>query len=316
MSEDTGRIHRHNYESSFTIMPHHIVEHENLSWVAKSILWYLLSRPLDWKVYRAQLAKVYKGSKRGNGKDAVDTAFEELIEQRYIIYTANDESTGKFTHRYDVYPEQQPEVDDIKEKIPKPVKPATVPARNGLNHPQPSTDSIPKNEKDNVLTVPSCSEGEKKEPAKDRFVKNLSPMQKDYHDRLIKLSQATPQPLESDHVCAWFLSKKYSLHQIDQAHEVYQQDAKAAKERGGEVVSMGGTMIAAIKSGRKPKSDDLEFNRAHAQMLATKYPWIEVLKAYVKVRAGNVQDEVELNQNKNQFINQLDSLIETAQVYA
>ncbi len=149
MSEDTGRIHRHNYESQFTIMPHHIVEHETLSWVSKSILWYLLSRPLDWKVYRAQIAKVYKGSTRGSGEYAVDAAFDELIEHRFIIYTDKDKNTGRFIHRYDVYPEQQPKVDDIKEKIPKAVKPPMGSPIDGLNHPQPSTDSIPRKEKNN-----------------------------------------------------------------------------------------------------------------------------------------------------------------------
>lgn len=161
MSEDIGRIHRHNYESHFSIMPHHIVDHDNLTWTTKSILWYLLSRPLDWKVYRAQIAKVYKGTKRGNGKDAIDSAFEELIEKRFIIYTPKDKNTGRFIHRYDVYPEPQPEPqpekEQIKEKIPKVVKPATVEDRNGLNTPQPSNNSLPSNEDNNeTVVVPLC----------------------------------------------------------------------------------------------------------------------------------------------------------------
>src|SRR5210317_255600 len=143
MTEDIGRIHRHNYESHFSILPHHIVEHEHLSWMAKSILWYLLSRPLNWKVYRSQLAKIYKGNKRGNGKDAVDSAFDELLQYRFIIYTAKDKSTGKFIHRYDVYPDQQPEIEEIKEKIPKPVKPVMDSTPNGLNTPQTRKYSLP-----------------------------------------------------------------------------------------------------------------------------------------------------------------------------
>lgn len=146
-NQSTGRIHRHNYEDSFTVMPNHIAEHSKMSWAAKSVIWYLLSRPKDWVVYRAHLAKIYKGEKRGNGKDAIDSIFEELIQLRFIIYTPKDEESGKFIHRYDVYPEEQPEEEDIQKKKPKRVKPATVLPPNGLNTPQQRNDSLLRNEK-------------------------------------------------------------------------------------------------------------------------------------------------------------------------
>lgn len=142
---DTQRIHRHNYQDKFTIMPNHVVEHPLLSWVAKSLLWYMLSRPADWTVYRAQLAKVYTGNKRGNGEYAVDAAFEELMEHGFIVYTAKDETTGRFIHRYDVYPEPQ----EIQKSAPKRVKPGMGKTRNGLDHPQQSNDSSTSTEEDN-----------------------------------------------------------------------------------------------------------------------------------------------------------------------
>jgi len=155
MSEKTGRIHRHNYEKDFTVMSNKLVEDEILSWIAKSLLWYMLSRPADWMVYRAQLAKVYKGSKRGNGKDAVDSAFEELLKMRYIIYTAKDKETKKYIHRYDVYPSpQDPQGVEIQKQIPEPVKPVRVSRGQGLNTPQTRTYSLPRKEKESVGVDP------------------------------------------------------------------------------------------------------------------------------------------------------------------
>jgi hypothetical protein len=97
-------------------------------------------------VYRSQLAKVYKGDKRGNGRDSVDTAFDELIAEGFIVYTPKDPKTGKFIHRYDVYPESQGTVSEIKEKKPKPVKPRMAKASGGLNTQQPRKDSSTRKE--------------------------------------------------------------------------------------------------------------------------------------------------------------------------
>src|SRR5690606_35347557 len=94
MSDQTHRIHRHNYESFFTVFSNTLWENERLSWASKSLLAYMLSRPPNWVVYRGQLASIYKGDKRGNGKDAVDSCFQELIELGFIIYTPKDEKTG------------------------------------------------------------------------------------------------------------------------------------------------------------------------------------------------------------------------------
>ena len=147
-----NRIHRHTYNSDFTILPNKLWERSDLSWGAKSLLAYMISRPLDWEIYRSQLSKIYKGEKKGNGAYSVDGWFEELIKLGYIIYTPQDKETGKFIHRYDVYPEPQ----ELKKFPPKVVKPPTDPTPCGQNHPQPSNDYLPSNEKDNNKEVVVC----------------------------------------------------------------------------------------------------------------------------------------------------------------
>lgn len=142
-SSQQHRIHRHGYQRDFTVMPNALVENPRLSWAAKGLFWYILSRPIDWVLYRSQLASVYTGDKRGNGSDAVDSIFNELIDNGYIVYTAKDPDTGRFIHRYDAYPEPQ----EIQKSNPKPVKPCAASTPNGLNPPQPNTYSIPSNER-------------------------------------------------------------------------------------------------------------------------------------------------------------------------
>jgi hypothetical protein len=144
MQEDTNRIHRHNYEKDFTTFSNKLFQDEYLSWIAKGLLSYIISRPLDWKIYRSQLSKIYKGKEKGNGKYAIDRAFQELISEGFIIYTPKHPETGKYIHRYDAYPERQ----KLKNKVPKAGYPTMDKPENGFNPPLQNTDSSTKNEKE------------------------------------------------------------------------------------------------------------------------------------------------------------------------
>lgn len=146
MEEKTHRIHRHNYQDHYTILPNHIFEDPYLSAGSKWLLAYLLTRPKDWIVYRSQLAKVYKGDKKGNGKKAVDGWFQELMEAGYIEYTLQDPETKKFIHRYDVYPERNQE---IKKNNTERLKGATTLSRCGFKYPQQSNEYKQRNEENN-----------------------------------------------------------------------------------------------------------------------------------------------------------------------
>jgi uncharacterized phage protein (TIGR02220 family) len=63
------------------------IEDNRLSWQAKGLLTYLLSKPNDWHVHVNQLSKASK-----NGRDATRKAIQELVDFGYIIrnYVRND----------------------------------------------------------------------------------------------------------------------------------------------------------------------------------------------------------------------------------
>lgn len=113
-------IHIHCLEKYFKSLPNMTAEDERISWSAKGLLWYLLSRPKDWKVNVKQLASIYKGDKRGNGIDAIYSMFDELKEAGYIIYNNFKNELGQWQHRYDIYALPHSE---FKKMFPDRVKP-------------------------------------------------------------------------------------------------------------------------------------------------------------------------------------------------
>lgn len=117
------RIHNIRLDKDFTITSNKPPEELKVSWGAKGLLWYLLSRPADWSVHTWQLAKVYTGEKRGNGLPAVQGFIKELRAAGYIVYRKSRNAKGQWDHSYAVYPMP---VEKYKEKFPERVKPDTA----------------------------------------------------------------------------------------------------------------------------------------------------------------------------------------------
>lgn len=63
---------------NYTTICNVFLEDKRLSWKAKGILAYLLSRPDDWKIYKQHLKTVSK-----DGYDGTHTGFEELVKYGY-----------------------------------------------------------------------------------------------------------------------------------------------------------------------------------------------------------------------------------------
>jgi len=149
----------------------------------------------------------------------------------------------------------------------------------------------------------------------ERFIKSLNEDQRKLHDELISFTPKWGEKLLSKDVCAWFLSRKYSVGQVQIAFDVYKQDASEASNKGRSVHSMGGAMVSIIKNGRRPKCPDMQFNRDHAKAVSKKYSWMTVLDKYVKFEAGNFRESLNLDMGKSEFVNQMDKFIRTAQMY-
>lgn len=134
MSISNATIHNVRLDSHFTITSNATPEDPRLSWAAKGLLWYVLSRSHDWKIFTAQLAEIYQGKERGNGYDAIKRIVKELRNAGYVKYTKSKDSKGKWQHRYDVYPIPHSDFQKIYPEVVKPpvaeppvVKPPILP---------------------------------------------------------------------------------------------------------------------------------------------------------------------------------------------
>src|SRR5690554_7837272 len=81
---------RKNKNNPYVIMHKEFLSNENLSFKAKGILSYLLSKPDDWKVYEDDLVNQSK-----DGKTAVRSGLKELQEQGYIVRRSEERRVGK-----------------------------------------------------------------------------------------------------------------------------------------------------------------------------------------------------------------------------
>lgn len=113
-------IHNVRLDTQFTITPNASAEDSRISWAAKGLLWYILSRPKDWVVYTKQLAKIYNGNAKGNGRDAVLSLLNELKLAGYVKYSKTRNKLGRWSHRYDVYPLP---VNGFQKMFPQPDQP-------------------------------------------------------------------------------------------------------------------------------------------------------------------------------------------------
>ncbi|MCP4648745.1 MAG: hypothetical protein GY853_01515 [PVC group bacterium] len=85
------KILRVNKSESYKTIKLDCIEDSNLSWKAKGIHTYLISRPPDWKAWRTDLI-----NKSKDGKDSVSSAIKELKEFGYLYNYTIKGSNGRF----------------------------------------------------------------------------------------------------------------------------------------------------------------------------------------------------------------------------
>lgn len=128
----TSIVENTTYLSHYCIFSNKAAEDPNLSWAAKGLLVYLISRGPNWKIHVWQLAKVYQGEAKGNSRDAVRNLLKELRDAGYVRYEKFQDEQGKWNHRYKAYPEP---IEEFKKKFPQTDDPA-------LDNPTPADPSI------------------------------------------------------------------------------------------------------------------------------------------------------------------------------
>lgn len=78
-------------ENPFVQIDKSVAEDTLISWKAKGMMLYLLSRPDNWKIYVNQLSEVAT-----DGREATRSAINELIERGYIVREQRKKPGGAF----------------------------------------------------------------------------------------------------------------------------------------------------------------------------------------------------------------------------
>jgi len=102
-------------DNPYVMINKDVINDDSLSWKAKGILIYLLSKHDDWQVYQIDIANHSK-----DGIDSIRSGIQELISQGYIIRTQERQKKGQFSQY--VY--------QVREK---PIK-STLPTETGFSH--------------------------------------------------------------------------------------------------------------------------------------------------------------------------------------
>jgi len=117
-------IIRQKRKANYTVIPNEMLNNPELSFKAKAILCYLLSKPDKWSVYLSQLAKAST-----DGYESVVSGMNELIANRYV-FRKPCSGTNPGGWEYFVYDEPQsdeefPLVDSPTREITDSGKPTT-----------------------------------------------------------------------------------------------------------------------------------------------------------------------------------------------
>ncbi|WP_436855198.1 DnaD domain protein [Staphylococcus caeli] len=93
----TFRVHKES--GNFVTVHKNFIHDPNISWKAKGILLYLLSRPDDWQVYEKELEKHSL-----DGRDSLKNGIKELETASYIVRIRKRDDKGRLKeYEYSVY---------------------------------------------------------------------------------------------------------------------------------------------------------------------------------------------------------------------
>ena len=202
MSETIFRIQK-NADNPFVMIDKRIFTDKKLSYRAKGVLGYLLSRPDNWLVNMVDVA-----NQSTEGRDAVITAVNELMKHGYVERLEHRDK-GRFSHyEYLVY------------EVPKPVVPSDDTAHwktvngksvNGLSVNGKSATTNKDITKKDLTNKKDISSGtpKKQKPKSASLEKPCDVTEQTWHD-LLALRKAKKSPLT---ISAWNIAKK----QIDEA---------------------------------------------------------------------------------------------------
>ncbi len=86
----------HDDQRPYFSMSRYTAQDRSLSWEARGVLAYLLSKPSDWKIIIADL-------KQNCGRDKVRKILDELKASHYLVISQAHDEKGHFTAEYQLY---------------------------------------------------------------------------------------------------------------------------------------------------------------------------------------------------------------------
>src|SRR5690242_13575347 len=86
----------HDDRRPFFAMSRNTAQDRSLTWEARGVLAYLLSKPSDWQIIIADL-------KQNCGRDKVRNILDELKMHGYLVITQGHDEKGHFTAEYKLY---------------------------------------------------------------------------------------------------------------------------------------------------------------------------------------------------------------------
>ena len=114
MRKDMPNIIRQKRKANYTVIPNEMLNNTELSFKAKAILCYLLSKPDKWSVYLSQLAKAST-----DGYESVVSGMNELIAKRYVFRHPN---SGVNPGGWEYFVYDEPQVEDDSRLSEKPTR--------------------------------------------------------------------------------------------------------------------------------------------------------------------------------------------------
>jgi predicted transcriptional regulator len=221
-------IRRQNRTRNFTTVDNTGINDTRLSWKAKGLLVYLLSKPDDWQVYVSQLKTASK-----DGRDSTANGLEELVKFGYVKKEEKRAENGQFGYDYEVY-EQPIKVEKGNTDTDKPLRKT----RNGktvtentelLNTERPSTEKL-KTDRENTLpsfldrgkTAKAMAQSicfESKEEMQKAIAENIESIANYLNDACAPWRAFTPYQKKKylEEYCSEFgaLGKEYGNHKMN-----------------------------------------------------------------------------------------------------
>lgn len=109
----------HNKNNPYVMLCKSVLEDKELSWGAKGLWAYLMSRPDDWKVSVAHLSTIYDGY--GGGEDAIYKLLKEMIKVGYCErIQSNDGAFGQVDYEISEFKKSLPHRDVPDPDVPRP----------------------------------------------------------------------------------------------------------------------------------------------------------------------------------------------------